>query len=115
MVIYLFYENPNSTISGLYFDITGHDDASPQYLGSNFIDTVEMTKSTRFTTSKSWFSNVAHNWNVILCLNNVSEDGIRNSVCYMPTELDGAWEILAYGNFNLSSNNYKIESLIQTS
>lgn len=76
-----------------------------------------MNKSTRFT-SKSWFSNVAHYWNVILCLTNITEDGYRNSICYMPSigkELNGAWEILAWGNFKLSSNNYKIESLIQTS
>lgn len=118
-LIYLFYENPNSTLSGLWFEITRHgNDDSPQYLGSNFIDTVEMTKSTRFTSS-SWFSNVTHYWYVILCLTNITEDGYRNIICYMPIEVggawEGAWEILAWGNFNLSSNNYKIESLIQTS
>lgn len=105
-------------MSGLYFEVTGHDDGSPQTLGSNFTDTLgSMTKSTRFI-SKSWFSHVAHYWNVILCLTDITEDGYRNSICYMPsigTELNGAWEMLAWGNFHLSSNNYKIESLIQTS
>ena len=107
-------------MSGLYFEITAHDDGSPQNLSSNFTDTVgRMNKSARFT-SKPWFSNVANyrNWSIILCLTNITEDGYRNSICYIPSigkELNGAWEILAWGNFNLSSNNYKIESLIQTS
>lgn len=88
-------------MSGLYFEVTEHDDGNPQNLGSNFTDTLgNITKSTRFT-SKLWLSYVTHYGTVMLCLTNLTEDGYRNSICYMPsigTGLNGAWEMMAWGN-----------------